>query len=64
MKQFKSLLTMESGDVYIWRGCAEDKNHAEGLAIADATKGGEQVLEIKYTCYQRRDGVYTLCEGY
>lgn len=41
------VLTMENKTEFKWSGAAEDKNHAEGLAIADATeKTGEQVFEV------------------
>lgn len=41
------VLIMENKTEFQWSGAAEDKNHAEGLAIAAATeKTGEQVFEV------------------
>lgn len=41
------ILTMESKTEFQWSGEADDKEHAEGLAIAEATeKTGEQVFEV------------------
>lgn len=37
-------MRMESGDKLVWTGIAEDSNHAEGMAIAWATRNGDQVL--------------------
>jgi hypothetical protein len=46
-KNWSVVLTLENKTEFQWAGAAEDKNHAEGLAIANATeKTGEQVLEV------------------
>lgn len=40
-------LTMENGTKFDWTGEADDQDHAEGQAIAEAVaKTGEQVLEV------------------
>ncbi|MCK6390844.1 MAG: hypothetical protein L6Q40_07450 [Azonexus sp.] len=40
-------LTMENGTMFNWTGEADDQDHAEGQAIAEAVaKTGEQVLEV------------------
>jgi hypothetical protein len=38
-------MKMESGATMMWRGIAEDANHAEGMAIAWATSSGDQVYD-------------------
>ena len=41
------VLSMENQTEFQWSGQAADKDHAEGLAIAEATsKTGEQVFEV------------------
>ena len=64
MEKYKVAMIMESNEFKSWTGLAVDKNHAEGLAIAEATKYGEQVYEIKYTGIKHENGKLTLCEGY
>lgn len=64
MEKFKVAMIMESGAFYSWSGKAEDKDHAEGLAIAEATQHGEQVYEVKYTGVKHDDGKMQLCAGY
>lgn len=44
---FNVRLVMENGCFHDWQGQADDENHAEGQAIADATsKTGEQVFDV------------------
>lgn len=44
---WKVVLKMESGILHTWWGDADDREHAEGQAIADANaRTGEQVLDI------------------
>ena len=38
-------MRMESGAKLVWTGTAEDINHAEGMAIAWATRNGDQVYD-------------------
>ena len=45
---FKVYMTMENGTPMTWRGKADDRNHAEGLAIAWATeRTNEQVNDLE-----------------
>lgn len=47
-------MVMENGDIFTWNGIADDKGHAEGLAIADAiAQTGEQVSEIIDSIHQK-----------
>jgi hypothetical protein len=48
VNSYRIALTMENNSSIEWEGYAEDENHAEGLAIAYATKRtSEQVKEIE-----------------
>lgn len=56
------LLEMENKKPYFWRGPADNEAHAEGQAIADATRyGGEQVLEVvKAQCLEEYAVTFTV----
>ena len=48
VNSYRITLTMENNSSIEWEGYAKDENHAEGLAIAYATKRtSEQVKEIE-----------------